>query len=174
MSKRIGLALLSVWPGLPQICMRHEVAGLAIATCFAVLINTALVATFVWTEALAVEWLWAIWVSAAGLWLASALVTGWWLWRRHPERFRQVNDQLYREALHEYLGGRWSEARWRLDRILSADQGDCDALIQLGTLCRHTGQTEDARRMLRRCRELDTAGKWRWEIDRELAYLSEP
>lgn len=173
MSKRIGLAVLSVWPGLPQICSGHEVAGLAIATCFAVLVNSALVATFVWTEALGSGWLWALWLSAGGLWLASASATGWWLWRRHPERFRQVNDELYREAIDQYLKGHWSEARWRLAKILGADRTDCDALIHLGTLHRHTGQPEEARRLLRRCRELDTEGKWRWEIQEELARLGE-
>jgi Flp pilus assembly protein TadD len=78
---------------------------------------------------------------------------------------------LFREALEHYLQGRWNEARRRLEQILTLNENDADALMQLGTLFVRTQQPAMARRAFRHCLELESGTKWRWEINQALSQL---
>jgi len=173
MPRRLWIAALSVWPGLPQIWSGQEVLGLILAAVFAVALNLALVTQFIWTEAFAAGWSRFFVALAAGSWLAGLGYTLWWIWLCHPERFRVEIDRLYREATEAYLQGRWNEARRRWERILAMDETDADALMQLGTLLLRTEQPALARRAFRQCLELEGGAKWRWEIGQALARLGE-
>lgn len=171
MSRRFGIALLSIWPGLAQIWSGQEALGLILAALFAATLNLALVARFLWTEAFAPGWS-AFFASLATItWLAALGYTLWWIWRCHPERHRVEIDGLFREASELYLQGKWNEARRRLERILAMDETDADALMQLGSLFLRTDQPGLAIRAFRQCLELERGGKWRWEIGQALARL---
>ncbi len=168
MPKRLWIALLSAWPGLPQIWSGQEALGLFLATFFAVVLNLALVSRFVWTDLVGPVWVGFFGTSAALTWCVSLIYTLWWIFRCHPDRHRIEIDRLYRESLEAYLGGRWNEARNGWERILTMDDTDADAFMQLGVLYVRTGQEVSARRAFRQCLELEAGGKWRWEIQQIL------
>jgi cytochrome c-type biogenesis protein CcmH/NrfG len=169
----LWIAALSVWPGLPQVWSGQEVLGLILALSFATALNLAVVARFIWTEVFAPGWSSFFAALAVSHWLASLGYTLWWIWLCHPERHRAEIDRLYREAAESYLQGRWNESRRRLERILSMDDTDADALMQLGTLYVRTEQPSMARRAFRQCLELEGGAKWRWEIQQALARLGD-
>ena len=169
MPRRLGIALLSVWPGLPQIWTGQEALGLILAALFAATLNLAVVTHFLWTEAFAAGWPAFFASLAAIIWMTALGYTLWWIWRCHPERHRPEIDRLFREAAELYLQGRWNEARRRLEQILSLDETDADALMQLGSLFVRIDQPGLALRAFRQCLELERGGKWRWEIDQALS-----
>lgn len=172
MPKRLWIAALSVWPGLAQIWSGQEVLGLILAALFAATLNLAVVSRFVWTEAFAPAWSGFFAALAACTWLASLGYTLWWVWLCHPAGHRGEIDRLYRDAVDAYLQGRYQEARRRLEQIVAVDDGDADALMQLGTLFVRTEQPALARRAFRQCQELEGGAKWRWEIRQSLARLN--
>jgi len=176
MPRRVWIAALSVWPGLPQVWSGQEILGLILASWFAAMLNLALVTRFLWTE-----WTESVAAGSSAFFLALAILTWWaalgytlwWVWRCHPERHRAEIDQLYRAATESYLQGRWNEARQQFEQILAMDETDADALMQLGTLFARTEQPALARRTFRQCLELEAGAKWRWEIGQALARLGE-
>ena len=171
MPRRLWVALLSVWPGLPQIWTGQDVLGLILAILFAATLNLAIIAQTVWTE-LFPPGVPAFFAALATLtWLSAFAYTLWWLWRCHPQRFRVDIDRLYREANEFYLQGKWTDARRRFEQILALDETDADALMQLGSLFLRTDQPALARRAFRQCLELEGGAKWRWEITQATARL---
>jgi tetratricopeptide (TPR) repeat protein len=173
MPRRLWIIALSVWPGVPQVWSGQEVLGLILAVLFAVALNLAVVARFIWTEAFAPGWPNFFFALAVGQWLASFGYTLWWIWLCHPERHRAEIDRLYREAQESYLQGRWNETRRRLERILAMDDTDADALMQLGTLFVRIEQPALARRAFRQCLELEGGAKWRWEIQQSIVRIGD-
>ncbi len=173
MPRRMWVATLSVWPGLPQIWTGQEVLGLILAALFAGSLNLALASHLVWTEAFG-RGLPAFFAAlAGGTWFAGLGYTVWWSWRCHPERYAAEIDALFREANEQYLQGRWNDARRGYEQILTMDETDADALMQLGTLSIRVGRGEEARRNFRQCLEQDGGAKWRWEIGQALGALDE-
>ncbi len=173
MPRRLWIAALSLWPGLPQIWSGQEVLGLILAALFAVMLNLAMVARFIWTESFAPGWPGFFMALVVCHWLACLGYTLWWIWLFHPERHRAEIDRLYLEATEAYLQGRWNESRRQFERILAMDETDADALMQLGTLYVRSEQPALARRAFRQCLELEGGAKWRWEIHQTLARLGE-
>lgn len=173
MPRRLWIAALSAWPGLPQIWSGQEVLGLILAASFALVLNLAVVARFIWTESFAPGWAAFFATLAACHWLASLGYTLWWVWLCHPERHRAEIDRLYREGTESYLQGRWNEARRRFERILTMDETDADTLMRLGTLYVRIEQPALARRAFRQCLDLESGTKWRWEIRRALERLGD-
>ena len=173
MPRRLWIAALSLWPGLPQIWSGQEVLGLILAALFAATSNLAVVAGFLWTESFAPGWAAFFAALAVCHWLACFGYTLWWIGLRHPEGHRPEIDRLFREATESYLQGRWNEARRQFERILTMDETDADVLMQLGTLYVRTEQPASARRAFRQCLELEGGAKWRWEIHQALARMGE-
>lgn len=169
--RRLWIAALSFWPGLPQIWSGQEVLGLILAALFATALNLAVVARHVWTEAFAPGWSTFFAAVAVCTWFAGLGYTLWWVWLCHPEGHSGEIDTLFREATESYLKGRFQEARRQFERIVEMDDSDADALMQLGTLFVRTEQPALARRAFRQCLEREGGVKWRWEIQRELARL---
>jgi tetratricopeptide (TPR) repeat protein len=171
MSRRYGIALLSVWPGLAQIWTGQELLGLLLAAFFAGTLNLAILTQTVWTELLTPVLASFLAALAALTWILALVYTVWWLWRCHPDRYQEQIESLFREAQEFYLQGRWNEARRRLEQVLARDDGDADALMQLGSLFVRTDQPALARRAFRQCLEQEGGAKWRWEIDHALRRL---
>lgn len=171
MPRRLWIAALAVWPGLPQIWSGQEVVGLMVALFFAASLNMFIVSRFIWTEAFSTGLAGFFATVAVCCWLTSLGYTLWWIWLCHPEGHRPEIDRLYREATDAYLAGRFQESRKQLERIVEMDDNDADALMQLGTVFVRTDQPALARRAFRQCLELEGGGKWRWEIQESLARL---
>jgi hypothetical protein len=162
---------LSVWPGLPQVWSGQEILGLFLAALFALELNLALVSRWVWTESFAPGWPGMFAIVALVHWSVSLGFTLWWTMFCHPERYRAEIDRLYRTAIEAYLQGRWNDARRCFEQILTLDETDADALMQLGSLYVRTDQSAAARRAFRQCLEQEGGAKWRWEIQHALVRL---
>ncbi len=173
MPRRAWIGVLTIWPGLAQICTGQEVLGLILAAFFAAALNLAIVARWLWIEAFPPGWSDVFATLAILTWAASFAYTLWWIWLCHPQRFRQEIERLFRDAMEAYLQGRWNDSRKRIERILAIDETDADALLHLGTLHVRLHQPALARRAFRQCLELESGAKWRWEIDQALARMGE-
>jgi hypothetical protein len=171
--RRFRIVALSFWPGLAQIWLGQEVLGLLLATLFGSTVNLAIVARWIWIDAFEPGWSDFLGALALASWLASLSYTVWWVGLCHPDRHRAEIDKLFREAHRSYLQGRWGDSRRSLERILTRDECDADALMQLGTLYLRTDQPDLARRTLQQCLQLSGGAKWRWEIQEALARLDE-
>jgi len=156
---------------LAQIWTGQEVLGLMLAALFSAALNLAIAARFVWTDAFQSGWAELFGTIALLTWLSAFGYTCWWVWLCHPERHRLEIDRLYRDAIEAYLQGRWNDSRRRLERILTMDENDAEALLQLGTLYVRMEQPTQARRAFRQCLELEGGAKWRWEIERAIRGL---
>lgn len=173
MTRQYRIVALSIWPGLAQVWSGQEILGLLLGLFFASVLNLAVVGRWIWFEAFPPGWSDFFAYLAAITWLASFTYTLWWVGFCHPDRHRREIDQLYREAQEAYLQGRWIDARRRIERILTMDESDADALMQLGTIYLRTQQPVLARRSFRQCLESHGGAKWRWEIQQSLARLME-
>jgi hypothetical protein len=173
MPRRFRIVALSVWPGLAQIWSGQEVLGLFLGFFFASAVNLAIVSRWIWIDAFATGMSDFLATLAGFAWLMSFGYTVWWIGLCHPDRHRPEIERLFREAQEAYLQGRWSESKKRIERILARDETDADALMQLGSLYVRTREPSMARRAFLQCLESSRGSKWRWEIQRALARLSE-
>jgi predicted Zn-dependent protease len=80
-------------------------------------------------------------------------------------------DEVFKAAVAAYLQGRLDEAETNLARLLRADPDDVEATLQQAAIARRRGDGEAARSGLCRARYLDDAGRWDFEIGRELTAL---
>ena len=173
MPRRSWIGLLTIWPGLAQIGTGQEVLGLILAALFAVSLNLAVVARWIWTEVFAAGWSEGFATMALLTWLVSCAYTLGWIWLCHPDRHRSEIERLFRDAMEAYLQGRWNDSRKRIERILAMDETDADALLHLGTIYARLEQPALARRAFRQCLELEGGAKWKWEIDQALKRLND-
>jgi cytochrome c-type biogenesis protein CcmH/NrfG len=173
MPRRFRIVALAFWPGLAQIWLGQEVLGLLLGLFFALTVNLAIISRWIWTAAFAPGWPKFLGALAALAWAASFLFTAWWVALCHPDRHRREIDRLFREAHEWYLLGRWSEAKRRLEQILARDEGDADALMQLGTIYLRTEQPALARRAFHQCLQSGDGAKWKWEIQEALKRIDD-
>jgi len=171
MPKRLRVLSLVFWPGLVQIWSGQEILGLFLAALFGFSLNLSIIARWIWTEVFPPGWCEFFGTFAVLTWIASSSYTVWWVGFCHPEHHAREIDKLFREAQEAYLQGRWSASKNSLEQILARDDGDADALMQLGSIYLRTQQPALARRTFLQCLELSNGGKWRWEIQRALARL---
>jgi len=170
---RRWLIILCIYPGLPQMGAGRDWAGLVHAIAFTGLFNAALITTFIFPEIASPVAVAFVWYLVGVAWLWAAVTAGWWIWKHHPEQHRAEIEVWFREAVEHSLKGQWAEAIDRIQRILQHDGGDCDALMQLGTLYVHTGRPAEAKHAFRRCLELEPGKKWCWEIDQAIQRLGQ-
>ncbi len=171
MSRRLRVIGLSFWPGLAQIWSGQEVLGLLLAVLFASSVNLALVSRWIWTDAFPPGWSGFFASLAIVTWVATLGYTVWWALLCHPERHRAEIEKRFRQAHEAYLQGRWLDCKHQIERILARDEGDVDALMQLGSVYVRTEQPALARQAFQQCLQSRGGTKWQWEIQQALARL---
>lgn len=166
---------LCLWPGLPQLWASGSWQGLALAVGFSCLLNSLLAVNLVWTELAAPAVLLGSWACVSIIWGVSALLA----WRSYPKwgqgrgiEFAPSQD-LFPQALGEYLQGNWFEAEEVCRRLLKRNQADVDASLLLASICRRTRRYDEAQEKLKDLQRLDGAAKWELEIAGEFERLSE-
>ena len=65
--------LTLVWPGLPWLWLRGSLSGLFLAMAFAVSVDMAILATFVWPGLVELPFTLGLWTAVAVLWLISTV-----------------------------------------------------------------------------------------------------
>lgn len=164
-----------LWPGLAALWLRGRWAGLLGAAAFAGALNFALITTL----APGVGGVTSLWLRGA----AWVLVLGFWILgiRRglgELTRPRQAAtpalpqlDEWFRQAQTEYLRGHWIEAETLLSRLLVQQPHDAEARLLLASTLRRTARLAAARKTLTEMSSEETAARWTWEIQAELARI---
>lgn len=109
--------------------------------------------------------------ALAALAVAQVLLAG--RMRAAARRNEEERERQFRAAVEAYLQDRLDDAETALARLLRGDPDDVEATLWLGSVARRRGDAVLARRHLARARYLDDAGKWDFEIGRELAWIAE-
>lgn len=173
LAPRVSLArpFICLWPGLPQLWIVGAWSGLALAAGFGCLLNLLLVTSFVWTGLVEPALRVAAWTAVSVLWAASGLAS--WRWcRQQAAGQRSSPEDLFPQALNEYLKGNWFEAEAMCNQLVASDARDIEAHLLLAAIGRHTGRWDEARRRLEELRRLEGSAKWDFEMARELERLS--
>jgi hypothetical protein len=166
----MGIQLLCCWPGLASLWYRGVPRALLLAILFCWAISLLLLATFVWPG-----WFdaWVIrcsWVGALVVWLVASV-------KNHLNFQRLVGhaddraQTAFVQAQAEYLKANWFEAEAILLDLLQEFPRDAEATLLLVGVLRHTQRWQPALRRLEQLEMLETAGPWRFEIQRERAII---
>ncbi len=173
------------WPGLPQLWKRGSWVGLAVAVGFTTLVDTLLLASFVYHDWIPAEQQLVGLGLLGGIWLTAC----WWNrseLRREAARLTsdsngvevdgeegsfaskaQAGEQWYQQSQRAYLQGDWLAAEQLLLKLLKQDAGDGESRLLLATMWRRQGRTSEARRQLDKLARLEAAEKWEYEIASE-------
>ena len=162
-----------LWPGLLRLWYHGDVIALAMAIAFAVLLNLLLVASFVRPGSALGSWSWAGWPGLVAFW-----AFGVWQAARHhassPDLGNAQNQQdLFIRAQAQYLKGHWVEAQSLLEQLIRENPRDIESHLLLSSVFRRSRRIDLSRRQLRQMGELPEAGRWRFEIQRELKLLEQ-
>jgi thioredoxin-like negative regulator of GroEL len=137
------------------------------AVSAALLLNVALVGTFLWCDWLGAGLNRAAWLLAGVVWATSAGYAAVSDIRRPGERLSGSGSETFETAIHNYLGGNWFETERILAELLRRDQRDAEARLMLATLLRRRGRFDEATDQLDALERLEAAARWHWEIGRE-------
>ncbi len=164
--------LLYLWPGLPQLWWQGAWSALAVAVGFGLLLDAALLATWVYSELLAAGLRPLVWPVFGLVWIGGLAATTWRGLSVAATADLNQREDLFPRTLGEYLKGNWLEAEILCRRLLELNAKDAEALLLLATVLRHAGRAEEARATLVQLRRLDAADHWEQEINDELARLT--
>jgi hypothetical protein len=156
-----------LWPGLPHLWWQGAWSGLALAGGFAVLLDIAILSTWVWTELLDLPFRLFAWCGVLLFWLGSAVASAMQMPTLLHVPSAELLEKLFAKGQAEYLKGNWFECEVAINRLLEEKPGDVDAVLLLASMLRRLGHGEEARQQLRILATLDGAGKWQLEIARE-------
>lgn len=159
--------LTCLWPGLPEMWFRGQLAALPAALTFAMAVNFLLVARFIYPE----------WLAPLLVRLACWAAVGVWVYcvaksvQRLPQVVspRAVSDQpdRFAEAHIQYLRGHWVEAEALLSDCLEIESRDPPALLLLAGVYRHTNRLAAAAHLLDQLERLERGDFWWLELQDE-------
>lgn len=169
----MGLArsLTIVWPGLPWLWLRGSVGGLILALAFAVLLDMAIVTTWIWSELVDLRISLGIWTAAIAVWIMATVSAASSFpapISRNPDA---AVDVLFVKARDAYLARDWLTAETRLKAVLALAPTDGEAQLLMATLLRRVGRTTEAKRALEQLSRSDSGAPWQAAIARELVFL---
>lgn len=173
-----GSIALCCWPGLPGLWYRGRWSSLMVAIGFSLLLNLAIISSFIWTEVFfdkgfpAFAWPVLLMFWAATAWLAfQNLPDVMSVKTRTQQTVFEHPDTLFIDARSEYLKGHWQQAEGLLLRSLLQTPRDIEARLMLATLYRHTRQFDNATAQLDTIGDFDESATWRPELLRERKLL---
>jgi hypothetical protein len=162
-----------LWPGLPWLWLRGSRAGLLVAVAFAIVLDTAIVSTWVWTDLVDAEVAIGLWAAAAAVWLlgtVSALSA-------FPPPLQLTQDaateKMFVEARDAYLAHDWLTAETKLLALLTLRPIDGEAQLLLASLLRRVGRTQEAKKALAKLARSDTGLRWHSAVLREQKLLEQ-
>ena len=158
---------LCVWPGLVRLWIFGDFSALLLSAGFAILLNLALLSTFVWPQWLGIHFPIIAWSVLLVVWLGSWFVSS----RVLVDSFDPYttndpkSDALFIAAQTEYLKGNWHEAEALIMRLLRFRPRDIEARLLLATIHFHAGSFDESQNQLDQLNKLDAANRWRLELD---------
>ena len=160
-----------LWPGLPWLWLRGSRAGLLVAVAFAIVLDTALVSTWVWTDLVDLEVAVGLWASAGAIWLLGTISAV----SAFPPPLMLAQDaateEMFVEARDAYLARDWLAAETKLLALLALRPLDGEAQLLLASLLRRVGRTSEAAKALAKLARSDSGLRWQSAIVRERTLL---
>ncbi len=160
-----------LWPGLPWLWLRGSRAGLLVAVAFAIVLDTALVSTWVWTDLVDLEVAVGLWASAGAIWLLGTISAV----SAFPPPLMLAQDaateEMFVEARDAYLARDWLAAETKLLALLALRPLDGEAQLLLASLLRRVGRTGEAAKALAKLARSDSGLRWQSAIVRERTLL---
>ncbi|HMO15568.1 MAG TPA: hypothetical protein PKA83_15710 [Pirellulaceae bacterium] len=175
MASKINLERLSrmwwhgLWPGLARLWLRGDFSAWITAAGFTILLNLALVSTFLWPKWLGTGFSLVAWPLVLVVWFGSAIVAFFQYERivQLKNNLPNQDDTLLIEAQSEYLKGNWSRVQALISRHLHANTRDIPARLLLASMFRHTGNWGKATQQLEIIDRFDESVPWQFEIAKE-------
>ena len=164
--------LTLVWPGMPWLWLRGSLMGLTLAIAFAVSLDIAVVATWIWPGLIELPLVLGLWTATAVIWLVSAVSAASAFPSSIPVGRGAEADALFVKARAAYLARDWVRAETRLCELLELAPTDGEAQLLLGTLLRRVGRKPESRQALERLARSDCGAPWRGAIAKELHRLA--
>lgn len=160
--------LTLLWPGMPWLWLRGNVGGLVLALAFAVVLDLAIVGTWVYSEFFDLQVSLGLWAAAGAVWLVATVSAV----SAFPPPIRSgrdaAADALFVSARDAYLARDWLAAETKLRSLLVVSPVDGEAQLLLATLLRRVGRLKESREALEKLSRSDAGGPWLSAIAREL------
>lgn len=163
--------LTLLWPGLPWLWLRGSVAGLVLALAFAVVLDVAILLTWVWSDLAAGKVVLALWAATAGVWAVATLSAVTTFPPPLPTGRDDAAEALFVAARDAYLARDWLAAETKLRGLLVVAPTDGEAQLLLATLLRRAGRRAESRAALERLAASDVGRPWLAVITREMHRL---
>lgn len=161
-----------LWPGLPWLWLRGSRAGLLVAVAFAIVLDTAIVSTWVWSELVELEVAVGLWAAAAAIWLLGTISAV----SAFPPPLTLTQDaateRMFVEARDAYLARDWLAAETKLLALLTLRPVDGEAQLLLASLLRRVGRSGEAEKALSKLARSDSGLRWHSAIARERRLLA--
>jgi tetratricopeptide (TPR) repeat protein len=164
-------SLTLIWPGLPWLWLRGSLGGLILAVGFAVVLDVAILTTWIWSELVDRQVSVGIWSAAGAVWLVATVSALASFPPAIPKPRDAAADALFRAARDAYLAKDWLAAETKLRALLVLAPTDGEAQLLLATLLRRVGRRAEARTALEKLSRSDSGIPWQSPISRELALL---
>ena len=148
--------------------LRGSMAGLVLALAFAVVLDLAIVATWVYAEFCDLQIALGLWAAAAAVWLVATVSAVSAFPPPIPTTRDAAADALFVAARDAYLSRDWLAAETKLRSLLVVAPTDGEAQLLLATLLRRVGRLKEAREALEKLSRSDSGGPWLSAIVREL------
>lgn len=164
-------SLTLVWPGLPWLWLRGSIGGLVLALAFAVLLDTAIVTTWIWSELVDLQVSIGVWTATIAVWILATASAVSSFPAPIPRNSDAAADTLFVKARDAYLARDWLTAETRLRAALALAPTDGEAQLLLATLLRRVGREAEAKRALEQLSRSDSGAPWQAAIAREIVLL---
>lgn len=163
-----------LWPGLPWVWLRGNLAGFLLAAAFAIVLDMAIATTWIWTELVDLEVALGLWTASATIWIVATVSAV----SAFPPAIATGRDAtveaLYVAARDAYLSRDWLTSETKLRTVLELAPTDGEAQLLLATLLRRVGRRDESRLALEKLSRSDSGGPWRSAIAKELELLARP
>lgn len=164
-------SLTLIWPGLAWLWLRGSLGGLVLAVGFAVVLDVAMLTTWIWSDLLDDQVSVGIWSAAGAVWLMATVSALASFPPAIPRARNDAADALFRTARDAYLARDWLAAETKLRGLLVVAPTDGEAQLLLATLLRRVGRQAEAKTALEKLSRSDSGVPWQSAIIRELALL---
>jgi len=159
--------LTLLWPGMPWLWLRGSRAGLVLALAFAIVLDVAILTTWIWSDLVDAGVPIGLWAAAAAVWIIASVSALSAFPTPLRTRRNAATDGLFVEARDAYLARDWLKAETKLRALLVVAPTDGEAQLLLATLFRRAGRLTEARTALDKLARSDSGAAWATAINRE-------
>lgn len=164
--------LTLLWPGMPWLWLRGSLAGLILALAFAVVLDAAVLSSWIWSEVVDLQVSLGLWTATAAVWILATVSALSAFPPALPVAHEEAMAALFVKARDAYLARDWLLAETRLCALLELSPLDGEAQLLLASLLRRVGRLRESRAALEKLARSDSGTPWRSAIARDLQMIA--